>query len=366
MNTVSLAFAVLVWVLCLAILFVTVAPMTRSDAWWVRMWDFPRLQILIAAAVVLILSLFAGWATAIPVTALMLLAGGYQFWRISPYTPLAAKELVLAPDSADQISLLSSNVLMENTDYRKLSDLIDRVDPDVILLMETDNAWVEAMEPVLKRYDTVIRHPRDNHYGMVFATRLSTENAEIVYLTPDETPSIFAELRTTEGVLFRFVGLHPRPPVPGQDTEERDAQVRYAARFARSSGVPLVTMGDFNDVAWSDSSQMFKHFGGYIDPRVGRGLYSSFDANKIYMRCPIDHFFVTEEVAVVSFHREAHIGSDHFPIVATIRLDEGLADRLNRPPKPLTDEEKATLEETLNRQRELLDHRDFSADPESN
>ena len=50
---------------------------------------------------------------------------------------------------------------------------------------------------------------------------------------------------------------------------DRD-DVRLAARFAAKSGVPLIAMGDFNDAAWSDTSQRFKHVGGYIDPRIGR------------------------------------------------------------------------------------------------
>ena len=42
------------------------------------------------------------------------------------------------------------------------------------------------------------------------------------------------------------------------DTEERDEQILYAARFARGSDRPLVAMGDFNDAAWSDTAQRFK------------------------------------------------------------------------------------------------------------
>ena len=175
-------------------------------------------------------------------------------------------------------------------------------------------------------------------------------------LSLDDTPSVLAELTAPDGATaFRFVGLHPRPPVPGQDTDERDAEVLYAARFARRSGVPLVAMGDFNDAAWSDTSQRFKHVGGYLDPRIGRGLYASFNANHWLIRCPIDQLFVTPDVAVVSFGRGPHVGSDHFPIVATLRFDPELAERLNRPPLPLTGDARADVEAGVTAHRDRLE-----------
>ena len=100
------------------------------------------------------------------------------------------------------------------------------------------------------------------------------------------------------------------------------------------SGVPLIATGDFNDVAWSDTSQSFKHVGRYLDPRIGRGFFASFDADRPWLRFPIDQFYVTPDVAVVSIERRGYIGSDHFPMAATIRLDARLAADLNTSPPP--------------------------------
>ena len=140
--------------------------------------------------------------------------------------------------------------------------------------------------------------------------------SEANYLTVDDTPSVFAELESPDGSTFRFLGLHPQPPIPGVDSDERDAQILYAARFARKSGVPLVTTGDFNDAAWSDTAQSFKTLGRYLDPRVGRGFFVSFSANSWLLRCPIDQIFATEDVAMVSLHLGPHVGSNHYPVIA--------------------------------------------------
>jgi endonuclease/exonuclease/phosphatase (EEP) superfamily protein YafD len=348
--------AAILWALAVVILVLTVLPMWNTNRWWVRILDFPRLQIGIIGAIVLVSALFLAAPSRVLIPAMMLAACGYQAWRIFPYTPFRSVEMKLAPHDPSEIRLLAANVLMENTRHDLLLKVVEKFDPDVLLLMETDQAWIDAVEPALTRYPTIIREPRPDHYGMLFATRLGVDEARILRLTTGDTPSVFAQLTSPEGTTFRFVGLHPRPPLPGQDTEDRDAQIYYAARFAVKNGVPLIAMGDFNDVAWSDTSQSFKHVGQYLDPRRGRGFFASFDANKPYLRFPIDQFYATEGVAVVSIDRLDYIGSDHFPMAATIRLDATLAAELNVEPAALREEEMALINRSVERTRKVLRH----------
>jgi endonuclease/exonuclease/phosphatase (EEP) superfamily protein YafD len=344
-----------------AIVAVTLLPFSRSKAWWVRMWDFPRAQIAGLALLVLIaMAALSGperWV-ALPLLVACLF---YQAWRIRPYSPLVRPELEFPPeaDPARDIRILAANVKMENREYARMRDLIEAVDPDILLLMEPDAGWAEAMEPTLRRYPVVVRQPQDNHYGLLFATRLAARDARAVDITPDETPALYAELEARDGEIFRFVGLHPRPPVPGEDTEERDAETLYAARFAARTGVPLVAVGDFNDVAWSDTSQRFKHVGRYLDPRIGRGLFPSFPVGQPLFRCPIDQLYVTENVTMVEFGRGPDVGSDHFPLIASVRIDAELARRLNRAPRELTGSEDSEIDARVEAHRRRLGPRAF-------
>ena len=335
----------LVAILAVVLVAVTLLPLSRSHAWWVRVWDFPRVQIAIGLAAVLALSLllpgWVGWSVAVAAAGCL----GWQVWRILPFTPLVHREMQFAAGSAPaDVTLVGANVLMENQQHDQVLALIRREDPDVLLLMETDATWCEALASALAGYPTVLRAPRDDHYGMVFATRLEVREAKFVRLTENETPSVFARIATRDGRPFHFVGLHPEPPVPGVDTDDRDAQILYAARFARASGMPLVVMGDFNDAAWSDTARRFKAYGRYVDPRVGRGIYASFDANRWLIRCAIDQIYVTDDVAVSSFGLGPHVGSDHFPVIARVRIDAEAAAGLNRPAPPLADDEREGLD----------------------
>ena len=328
LGAVQIGFLMLFWLGVGLVLFTTLAPLTKSVQWWVRSWDFPRVHIGIAALVLAGLGV-ALWAAfdrsyTLWASCVLLACAGYQAARIFPYTSLAATEIALRSTlpKSEVVTAIAANVLMENTEHARMAAVLDRHAPDVVFLMETDAVWIDGLSEHLKRYDTVLTHPADNHYGLVFASNLEVVSAEIVRLADDAAPAVVAELIGPTGPFF-FVGLHPRPPVPGNTTIERDQQIRRAALLADRKRLPVVAMGDFNDAAWSYSSQRFKEYGGFRDPRVGRGLLASFDAHSWIMRFPIDQLYLTEGLDLVAFERLEPVGSDHFPMMAKFSVQPG-------------------------------------------
>lgn len=310
----------LFWALTILVVVVTVAPFWSSPRWWIRMWEFPRIHIAavalgLAGAMFLLPSLVY-W----PLGVAALACGLYQAYRIYPFTRFAPTEIAFRTNAPAEshIKVLVANVLMENDQHDKLIHIIAREDPDILFLMETDQVWLNALASCLDRYETCVADPRDNHYGLIFATRLKTLRAEVTFRSDDETPSIKAEMLSPDGKGFNFVGLHPRPPVPGNTTEQRDEQITSAADSADRADWETVCAGDFNDVAWSSTSAQFKRQGAYLEPRVGRGLYPTFHADYWFMRLPIDQIFLTKGVGLISFDRLEAFGSDHFPIKAVI------------------------------------------------
>ena len=310
----------IVWLLALIVIIGTVLPLTRSVRWWVRAWEFPRLHIAVVAFVCIILAAFASVPFKAGLIIVLGLCLGFQATRIYPYTKLGKTEVDLvenAPESS-RIKLLSANVLMENTRKSELVKIIEREDPDVLFLMETDQKWVDAIQHCLERYPTVVTYPLDNYYGLVFATRLTAPSAKVVFLSEDNTPTLRAELIAPDGTGFNFIGLHPRPPVPGNDTILRDQQIKEAAKITGNASWPTVCMGDFNDVAWSWTSRRFKQYGEFLEPRVGRGMFPTFHAQYPLLGVPIDQLYLTTGIGLVSFGRLEQFGSDHYPISAVI------------------------------------------------
>lgn len=313
----------IVWLLFLLLACTTLLPFTRTQAWWIRCWDFPRVHIAGLGVICCVLAL---WVTPPAYLWITLVSAGFlvfQTAKILPYTPLYPTEITLEPNPPENASflILAANVLKENKDRSKISDLILSNRPEILLLMETDTSWDAALAKALDTYKTVESFPRDDHYGMIFATNLDVTSFDFKCFSDDETPTAVAALVAPNGAHFSFIGLHPRPPVPGVDTSDRDEQIHTSATIAHKLNRPVICMGDFNDVAWSRTSKLVKKRGQFSDPRVGRGFFSSFDATHPLLRFPIDQMYVTRGARLVSFGRGPDVGSDHFPMMATVFID---------------------------------------------
>jgi endonuclease/exonuclease/phosphatase (EEP) superfamily protein YafD len=84
--------------------------------------------------------------------------------------------------------------------------------------------------------------------------------------------------------------------------------------------------GDLNDVAWSHVTRLFRRLSNALDPRIGRGLYATFNARWPLMRWPLDHIFFTEDFRLVRLERMGFIGSDHFPILVELSCEPARAE----------------------------------------
>jgi endonuclease/exonuclease/phosphatase (EEP) superfamily protein YafD len=342
-------------VLAALVALVTGLSEVRAAAWWIRIWDFPRVQILILAVVILATGWFVAAGQRWLLALLLIPAIGWQAVRIFPYTPLAPTEVRFV--AADEVkpgscfTAMAFNVLQHNRDYARALRLLEREDPDIVLLLETDQAWADALAPFLERYPHRMERPQDNTYGLLFATRLGMTAGEIAELVEPGIPSVFAQL-AAEGREFQYIGLHPRPPQPGRDTEERDVEIAVAARRAGEARLPTLAMGDFNDVAWSHTSHLFKRIGEYLDPRLGRGTYPTFPAAWPFIRWPLDHLFISREFAVSDMRVLEHVGSDHLPLIAGLCLDAAVAARANDPAPTPDASDKAEERRILERGRD--------------
>src|SRR5690606_3890413 len=122
-----------------------------SSHWTIRSLDFPRVQIavlcLLAVIMIAICPPAPVWLTWVLLIA-NVIALVYQTCKIRPYTRLARKEVLgnHTPDDNRTVSLLSSNVLTPNHNSQALLDLIDRYQPDLVLTLESDHWWQDALE----------------------------------------------------------------------------------------------------------------------------------------------------------------------------------------------------------------------------
>jgi endonuclease/exonuclease/phosphatase (EEP) superfamily protein YafD len=306
----------------------TLLSLSRSPHWFVRGWDFPRVQIAIIASGAGALYSWCCSEGALHdklFLAAVLACVAWQVARIFPYTPIAPVRVQPSrrTSSENRVRLLISNVQMENTDHERLLRLVRDTDPDVLLAVETNERWVQALEVLTADYPYVVRRPQDNWFGMVLFSRLPLLESKVEFLVQDDIPSVLAVLELAgDRIVLR--GLHPRPPEPlrDQDSTPRDAELVLVGRsIAKQNGAPTIVAGDLNDVAWSATTQLFLRLSGLLDPRMGRGLYSTYNARNHLVRWPLDHLFHSNHFRLVELRRCDDIGSDHFPVLVELSYE---------------------------------------------
>ncbi|SNT36369.1 Uncharacterized conserved protein YafD, endonuclease/exonuclease/phosphatase (EEP) superfamily [Ekhidna lutea] len=314
--------------LILSIIFIigSFATLSKRAEWWIRAFDFPYLQFAVLGLWCTIEWLLfhfpQGWIDGI-ICSLTMTFFAYRLIVIWPYTSLKRPPLPKSKDS-NPISILSANVLMTNDDFDGFLKLQKRAEPDILLLVEVNEIWKEHIHPTLsKEYKYQVLHPLDNTYGMMLYSKLPLQDSEVKFLVEKDVPSIHTKLKHPSGELMQFYGLHPRPPAPGENDEStpRDAELVIVGRMARETSLPVIVAGDMNDVAWSHTTRLFMRVSGLLDPRMGRGFYNTFHAERPLLRWPLDHIFLSHHFRIKKLKRLDNFNSDHFPILAEVTLN---------------------------------------------
>ncbi len=333
-------------VIGMLLVLASLPPMIRSDQWWIRAFDFPRLQIAIALACLLVAAIFFfNPRHLLDAAFLLLLATAlvYQSWRIFPYTPLATPEVMTSGDCGpdSRVRLMIANVLMENRGAEGFLDIVRQADPDLIFAVETDQWWDDQLKVLAESHPFGLARPLENTYGLHLFSKLELGSPEIRFLVEDDVPSVRTAVRLRSGQWIDFIGLHPRPPRPGQDTEQRDAEILIVGREMKQSERPAIVAGDLNDVAWSHTTRLFRRTSGALDPRIGRGRFSTFHARYPILRWPLDHVFHTDSFTLVEMQRLGYYGSDHFPVLIELCLEPEAEARQEAPTADDADREEA-------------------------
>lgn len=312
------------------IAFVTVWGWLPLDHWWVRGVDFPRIQIMVLGIIAWIgmLAFWSEWQMGQWLLfAALNITLAFQLRMVLPYTKLWKKEVQNAkkmPEGeAYQLKIMVSNVLTPNDATHKLINLIKQKQPDILITLESDEKWQDALNEIESDYPYTVKVPLDNLYGMHLYSKLELIDPTVKYLMIDDIPSIHTQLRLENGRVIWLYCLHPMPPSPTEADKSttRDAELLMVGKHIKEHDQTAILAGDLNDVAWSKTTRRFQRISGLLDPRVGRHFINTFHVNYPFLRWALDHLFHSACFTVVDIERLPSIGSDHFPVLTTLQYE---------------------------------------------
>ncbi|AZQ45225.1 endonuclease/exonuclease/phosphatase family protein [Nonlabens ponticola] len=309
-------------------------PLIAADFWWVRIFDFPHLQLTgftLLAIILYFVTFNPKWINDYLYITVLLGCFVFQCSKILDYTPIVGLEVLESSSQVndeDRLKIYTANVLQSNKKNEKLFDEISERQPDLIVFTETNDRWMNEIRIAIgDDYPYKVEQPQDNTYGMLVYSKLPLSNTSVQFMVDPKIPSIHAQVEMRNGNLFQLYAIHPTPPMPQHNdmSTDRDTELMKTALMSNKSELPVIVLGDFNDVAWSDSTELTKTVAKLLDLRIGRGFYNTFHAQYFFFRWPLDHILIAPQF----FHEESgtgvNFGSDHFPSYAYLTYEPARA-----------------------------------------
>jgi endonuclease/exonuclease/phosphatase (EEP) superfamily protein YafD len=293
----------------------TLAGFLGRRAWIFDLTSHFRVQyfvsLVLASAGLLLLSQWGGAATAL---GLALVNGVVILPRFIP--------LAQAASNGPANRLLLSNVLRINRSYGQLRALVAREQPDLVVLVEPDLEWVDALADLRRVYPYWQIAARNDAYGLAVLSRQPFDSAEVIHLGSAGVPSLVARLRLSNhhDRLLTVVATHPPPPKGRVDTARRNDQLQALAQFVRQQPGELILCGDLNLSPWSPHFSDLLKNSGLADSGRGFGIQPTWPAPYFLLRTPIDHCLVSSHIAVRRRRLGPGIGSDHLPVILDFSL----------------------------------------------
>ncbi len=304
-----------------AVILASAASLLTWDQWWITGLSYPWEQFTLLSILILILSFWVlGWQQHWVKLYLGLLTVVilYQLQILLPYTFLYPKQVADVMPTETTFQLMVSNVKITNREADRYLALVNDVNPDVVQVIELSEWWQQQLAPLRTTYPYYVEQPHENAYGMGIYSRIPMEKIKINYFESKETPSLYTELVFPTGERVAFYALHPRPPLPDNSVAVADKELLQVARLVDAITLPVMVAGDFNDVPWSYTLNEFRNISGLNSIRIGRGFYNTFGVDRLWLRIPLDHIYLSDDLGLVKFERLPAFGSDHFALLAIL------------------------------------------------
>lgn len=211
------------------------------------------------------------------------------------------------------------NVYSGNPRPERVVELLQREQPDLVVLEEITSRWLPELEAWRESYSHTIERPEEDNFGIGLYSRFPIVEGGVVVIGEAGVASIEAVVEI-EGQLVRVMATHPPPPVGGTYSSWRNGQMEELGQRLAGAEEPVLLVGDLNATSWSHSFKQLRKAADLRDSRQGFGVQSTWPTHMWWMRVPLDHVLVSDEVAVHQRVVGPSVGSDHLPVIVDFSL----------------------------------------------
>ncbi len=292
------------------VLIFSLAPLLSGHFWFLDLLSHFRFQyLIISLLLVVVFFICKKYTDLVTAVTCMLLNAVYVF-------PLYTKSMSTADGNyPSKIKLFHANVLTANTAYDELLAQISQERPDLVVLQEVNQQWIESITAIKSPYVHRIEVPRTDNFGMALYSKMPITAHQIHDWTDLEIPTIEAVL-AWQGQSLRVIAAHPPPPVNKHYYQARTSLFEAIAAAITNEPSASIVIGDLNTTQWSTEYPVLETGTGLVN--VGSGFMPTWPTNLWPLMIPIDHCLATEHFNVLKVSTGSDFGSDHLPLIVTL------------------------------------------------
>ena len=221
------------------------------------------------------------------------------------------------------LRVVSVNVLDSNPTPGRVLDFVRGSDADLVVLVDAES---ERWRGVLAALGDLYPHRapaswREGAPVILFSRRPVPAEAVVRPSAGADRPYVVARLAAPRATPL-VVGVHPASPSPTEpeDSRERNHQLDHIGATVEGVAGPVIVAGDFNATPWSPHLRDLLAATGLRDAGAGQGWLPTWPVRLGPAGIPIDHVLVRGQVAVAGLRRGPDVGSDHYPLIADLRV----------------------------------------------
>jgi endonuclease/exonuclease/phosphatase (EEP) superfamily protein YafD len=219
--------------------------------------------------------------------------------------------------------VIAANVYDSNRTPHKVLDFVRHHEGDIVILIDAKRErWNAAVADISALYP-YRAPPWKEGAPIILFSRYPVFRYESVQSPGGERPYLEVDLAIDEQVVT-VLGVHPASPTltDSSDSRERNRSLNHIGRSVRDRDRPLIVAGDFNITPFSPHFRDMMTASGLRNAAQGQGWIPTWPRQFWPIRVPIDHVLIRGPFAVQSLTRGPSIGSDHFPVIADLKLLE--------------------------------------------
>lgn len=263
-------------------------------------------------------SLAFGWLRQFRWVVVATLGLGINLPACLPFFIAQGKPLDVRRSSSD-LRLLSFNLLSSNPKETEVLAMLRESDADVVLLMEVNHRWQQALAELKDRYPYQRIKSREDNFGIALFSRKPLDSVSVEMFSG--VPSIVASWHE-QGQPVMLVGTHPVPPIGSTESASRDSHMMGLAGYLAETTRPVIVAGDLNTTPFSAVYQDFIEQTTLRSSALGYGLSPTWGRPLWPLAIPIDHVLVSIDFEVLDFRVGGNHGSDHQVLIVDLRLRE--------------------------------------------